>query len=135
MCLFTRSPLSLTWGLEPWGNLITFPSAPENTLALSQLVQMLYQVLKYLSHLYFQREHERHEESTTIPRADANTAAIQRVKLSITPQRSLLASLLCCHIKSVHPHTAIGRCQLSFQRVLLLVRNPDDTLLPQPSSH
>lgn len=132
---FFRSPLSLTCGSEPWGKLATFLSAPENALALSQLVQMLYQTLKYLSHLYFQRQHEQHEKYAAISGVGVKAAAIQRVKLSITPRRSLLASLPCCHIKSVHPHTAIGRCQLSFQRVLLLVRSPDDTLLSQSNSH
>jgi hypothetical protein len=79
------------------------------------------------NHFYFQRKHGQCEESTTISTTGFKTTAMQKIKLNISPQISLLITLTRCHIKTVHPHVAIGSHQLSFQRILSLVRNPDDT--------
>lgn len=59
---------------------------------------------------YFQRKHRDDEEDTSISQICFKAFATGRVKLSTTPLRPLLISATHCHIKSLHPHTAIRGC-------------------------
>lgn len=83
---------------------------------------------------YFQRRCGGYEGYTTISRIHFKTTAIRRVKLSTTLRRLLLISLTRCHIKSVHPHTAIRGCRTALPESSVSSENPDDTFLTAQQS-